>query len=98
MANLSSDRSPQQRFDQLRDSYYRTWFRFNPEVAVELGVAGLDDRLTPYDDDEFGALIALQEKVLAGLEEVDFEALDPDRQLDFQLLAGQASIEHHNLL
>ncbi|MEE8429607.1 MAG: DUF885 domain-containing protein, partial [Gammaproteobacteria bacterium] len=51
-----------------------------------------------YDDDEFGALIALQEKVLAGLEEVDFESLDPDRQLDFQLLAGQASIEHHNLL
>ncbi|MEE8428617.1 MAG: DUF885 domain-containing protein [Gammaproteobacteria bacterium] len=98
MANLSSDRSPWQHFDQLRDSYYRTWFRFNPEVAVELGVAGFDDRLTPYDDDEFGALIALQEKLLAGLEEVDFEALDPDRQLDFRLLSGQASIEHHNLL
>lgn len=65
---------------------------------MELGIAGLEDRLTPYDDDEFGALIALQEKLLAGLEEVDFGALDPDRQLDYRLLSGQASIEHHNLL
>ena len=98
MANRPSQDSPQQRFDQLLDSYYRTWFRFHPEVAVDLGISGLDERLTPYDDDEIGALIALQEKAIAGLGEVSFEELDPDRQLDFRLLAGQASIEHHDLL
>lgn len=87
-----------QEFDRLLESYYRAWFRFHPEAAVDAGVAGYADRLTPYDDDEIGALQALHEKLLAGLEEHDCDGLDPDRCLDARLVHGAALIEHHALL
>lgn len=86
------------RFDRLVAEYYRSWFRFHPEAAVDQGVSGYDGLLRPYDDDDVGALIALQEKLLNGLEELDPDRLDPDRQIDYLLLGGQARIEHHELL
>lgn len=86
------------RFDRLVAEFYQSWFRFHPEVAVDQGVPGYAGLLRPYDDDDVGALIVLQEKLLNGLEELDPERLDPDRQIDYRLLAGQARIEHHELL
>lgn len=85
-------------FDTLVADYYQVWFRFHPEVAVDLGVPGYAGALRPYDDDDCGALAALHEKVLARLDELDPTALDADRRLDAQVLAGQALIEHHALL
>ena len=85
-------------FDQLVESYYRAWFRFHPEAAVDAGVAGFEHLLRPYHDDEIGALIALDEKLLAGLEEIDPASLDEDRALDYSVLQGATQIEHHELL
>ncbi len=89
---------PEAGFDELVQTYFRAWFRFHPETAVDLGVPGYAGLLRPYDDDEFGALVALQEKLLASLGEIESDQLDPDRQLDARLLAGQAQLEHHTLL
>lgn len=85
-------------FDALVADYYQVWFRFHPETAVDLGMPGYAGALRPYDDDDCGALAALHEKVLARLDELDFAALDADRRLDARVLAGQAQIEHHDLL
>lgn len=85
-------------FDALTSEYYRAWFRFHPETAVDLGVPGYSGLLRPYDDDEFGVQIAIQEKLLASLDELSLDALDADRRVDAQILAGQALIEHHELL
>lgn len=89
---------PDHAFDALVQEYYRAWFRFHPEEAVEAGVDGYADRLTPYDDDDIGAQIALQEKLLAELDGIDAGRLDGERQVDFALLLGQAQLEHHRLL
>ena len=85
-------------FDALVAEYYQAWFRFHPETAVGLGIRGYAGLLRPYDDDDVGAQTAIQEKLLAGLDGIDLEALDLDRRLDAQILAGQAQIEHHDLL
>lgn len=85
-------------FDALVAEYYRAWFRFHPTVAVQLGVPGYGGLLAPYDDDDIGALVTLHEKLLAELDAMDTANLDADRQLDAQLLLGQAQIEHHALL
>lgn len=85
-------------FDQLVSNYYRAWFRFHPEEALDAGVAGFEYQLRPYDDDDVGALLALNEKLLAGLEEIDPRYLDADRAIDYRVLRGAARIEHHDLL
>lgn len=90
--------APAAALDGLIAEYYRVWFRFHPETAVELGVPGYAGLLRPYDDDDVGALAALHEKALAGLEALDPDWLDPDRAIDARLLAAQALIEHHELL
>lgn len=89
---------PKATFDALVAEYYRAWFRFHPETAVDLGVPGYAGLLRPYDDDDVGAQTAIQEKLLAGLDGIDLDTLDPDRRLDAQMLAAQAQIEHHDLL
>ena len=48
------------RFDAILKTYYKAWFRFHPEVAVEAGHDAYADRLTPYGDDDIGALITLK--------------------------------------
>ena len=77
----------------LAEAYYRAWFRFHPEVAVDLGVEGYSHRLTPCDDDDIGALNSLNEKVLASLDEIDLDALPPADRTDAWLLSGAASLE-----
>jgi uncharacterized protein (DUF885 family) len=85
-------------FHDLVDLYYRTWFRYHPEVAVDLGVEGYSDRLTPYGDDDIGALIALHEKLINTIGELDVAKLDEDQQIDLDLMYGQAVIERKQLL
>lgn len=85
-------------FDELVADYYHAWFNFHPEAAVDVGVRGHDHQLAPYGDDACGALAALHEKLLAGLDELDEQALDAERRLDYQVLRGAAIIEHHELL
>jgi len=85
-------------FDATIRSYYRAWFRYHCEEAVEAGVPGFDDRLSPYDDDDVGALITLHEKLLDSLDEFNVGALDPDRRIDARLVAGSAFIEMEELM
>lgn len=82
---------------KLLDEYYQAWFRFHPLAAVEAGVAGYADQLPPYDDDEIGALVGLNEMFLAGLDELDYGSLDADQLIDFRLAYGAALLENHEL-
>lgn len=86
-----------QAFDQLLQEYYQAWFRFHPESAVEAGAQGFAERLAPYQDDDMGALRALNEKLLSALSELGCGDLDADRCVEFQVLQGAAGIEHHEL-
>ena len=90
--------SDQERFIALQQRYYQAWFRYHPEQAVNIGVPGYADQLPPVDDDEIGALVALNEKLLSTLGEITLENLTPAAQLDYQLLFGSAMIEGHELL
>jgi uncharacterized protein (DUF885 family) len=90
--------TPSDTFDQIREEYYRVWFRFHPETAVDLGVAGHAHTLTPAADEDIGALITLNEKLLVSLEELDCAELDDDRRIDYDLMAGAASLEIEELI
>ena len=85
-------------YNDLIDLYYRTWFRYHPEVAVDLGIEGYADKLTPYGDDDIGALNALQEKLINTIGELDTSALDDNQQTDLRLMYGQALIESKQLI
>jgi len=85
-------------YNDLIDLYYRTWFRYHPEVAVDLGIEGYAEQLTPYGDDDIGAQIALHEKLINAVDELDLSALDQDQQIDLQLMHGQALIESKQLV
>jgi len=85
-------------FDALLRSYFAAWFRFHPEAAVEAGVTGHDHELQPYGDDDHGALVALNEKLLDSLEEIDAADLDDDRRIDYQLVRGSAFLEIEELV
>ena len=86
------------RYHSLLDEYYRAWFFHHPEKAVDLGVAGYADRLAPYGDDDYAALVRLHEKLLDAIEEMDLTALDEDQRIDVGLMQGQAFIERKQLL
>ena len=75
------------------DLYYRTWFRFHPEVAVEVGVEGYAHLLKPYGDDELNALTALNEKLISSLDELDIETLSQDQQIDLQVMRSSALLQ-----
>ena len=85
-------------FDRLVGNYYQAWFRFHPELAVDAGVEGYEAQLTPYNDDDIGALISLIEKLLSALDEINFDQLSEARQINYRVLRGSARIEHHELL
>ena len=75
------------------DRYYRTWFRFHPEMAVDLGVIGYAHLLKPYGDDDLGALDVLNEKLISTLDELDLTELTQDQQIDLQLMRGAAVLQ-----
>ncbi|MEJ2061031.1 MAG: DUF885 domain-containing protein [Gammaproteobacteria bacterium] len=95
-------------FDALVENYYQAWFRYHPSRAVDAGLPGYAGQLRPYLDDDIGALIALNEKLLNGLDEFEADQLDQDRAMDLAILRGAALIEiqelrdsdwrHHNPL
>lgn len=75
------------------DRYYRTWFRFHPEVAVDVGVSGYENLLKPYGDDELNALKVLNEKLISSLDELGLESLSQDQQIDLQLMRSAAVLQ-----
>lgn len=82
---------------QVIDTYYRAWFRFHPEVAVDLGVEGYAEQLRPYGEDERGALIVLHEKLLSALEEFDDSDLGDEQQIDLMLMRGRVLMDLKDL-
>lgn len=85
-------------FDELISEFYKVWFRYHPIAAIFAGVSGYEGQLGADGDDDIGALSSLLGNLLLGLEEMDFQALDADRQLDMQLLFGAAMIEHRIMM
>ncbi len=78
---------------QVIDTYYRAWFRFHPEVAVDLGVEGYSELLRPYGLDERGALITLHEKLLSALDEFDENELNEEQKMDMALMRGRVMLD-----
>jgi len=89
--------SPSNSFDLLTQSYYQAWFRYHPERAVDLEIEGYSHLLMPYDEDDVGALIALNQKLIDSLDEIDADLLDEDRRLDYKLMYNAALLELHEL-
>ena len=85
-------------FKQIQDDYYTAWFRFHPEAALDVGIVGYEDRLRPYTDEDQGALLTLNEKLLAALEELDESALDGNQMIDLELMRGAAFLEMEEIL
>lgn len=85
-------------FDELVRTYYRAWFRFHPEAAVEAGVPGYAHLLTPCSEEAKGGLIYLNDELRVALDEVDAALLDEDRRLDYEILRGAAQLENQYLL
>jgi uncharacterized protein (DUF885 family) len=85
-------------FDALIDEFYPVWFRYHPDIALSLGVSGFETRLPAAEDDAVGALGAWLENLVLALGEIDYDALDRARQLDFRLLLEAAQVEYQELL
>jgi uncharacterized protein (DUF885 family) len=85
-------------FDSLVQEFYEGWFRFYPQAALSAGVSGYEGGLPVVDDDETGALVFWLESLILALEELDYQALDRDRQLDLQLLFGASQEQYHMLV
>jgi hypothetical protein len=88
---------PASEFDALAEEFYAVWFRYRPDLALIAGVPGYACLLPAQDDDELGALAGWLESLLLGLDEIDRRALDPDRRLDYALMAGSARLEYREL-
>lgn len=86
------------RFDTILDSYYKAWFRYHPETAVEVGRDEYASQLTPYGDDDIGALVTLNRELMFSLDELDTEALDADRLIDYELAWSSAALETEEIL
>lgn len=89
--------SVEQLFEELQQDYYRAWFRFHPERAVEVGVNDHAGELRSYADDDIGALIALNQKLISALDEMNIEALTDASQIDYKILRAAAEIELHDI-
>lgn len=85
-------------YNELVDSYYRAWFRFHPEAAVDMGVEGYSELLAPYGDDDIGALVTLNEKLIDAIDGLNKDDLDDDQKIDLQLMGGSAMLECKELI
>jgi uncharacterized protein (DUF885 family) len=83
--------------DELQQEFYQAWFRFHPEEAASVGFRACAGLLRTYDDDDIGALISLDQKMHSALDELDADALDQDRYIDYQLVKSAVSVELHDL-
>ncbi len=93
-----TNNATQEAFNSLLENYYGAWFRYHPEWAVHVGVKGYEEQLTPFSEEEIGALISLNQKVISSLEELDLTELSTAQQLDFTILYNAANIELHELI
>lgn len=84
-------------FDDLCAQFYHSWFRFHPEQAVDVGVYDYAELLTSYEHDDIGALLALNQKMLSALDELNIAKLDGSRQIDYRILKGAIRVELHDL-
>lgn len=84
-------------FDDLQLEYYHAWLRFHPETAVDVCVPEYAGYLKTYDEDDIGAQVALDQKLLSALDEMDKAGLDESRRVDFSILGCAAGIELHAL-
>ena len=89
--------SAEQLFKELQQQYYKAWFRFHPERAVEVGVNDQAGELRSDADDDIGALNALTQKLISALDEMNVETLSADSQVDFKILRAAAEIELHEM-
>lgn len=85
-------------FDDLVHTYYQSWFRYHPEEAVEVGFPGYECLLTPYSDEDLGAIVCLNDKLRAELDELDRRELTTDQDIDYQVLYGALMLENQRLL
>ena len=85
-------------FNEIVDSYYRAWFRFHPEAAIDMGVEGYSEQLAPYGDDDIGALVTLNSKLIDAIDELNKDELDDDQKIDLQIMLGSAVLESRNLI
>lgn len=85
-------------FSGLVHSYYQAWFRFHPEAAADIGVRGFESQLTPFADDDIGALTTLNEKLIDSLDEIDTSLLTPAQAIDREVMYGGAVIELSELI
>ena len=83
---------------EILDSYYRAWFRYHPEAAVDCGVDGYAHLLTPCDETSAGALVCLNDELLVALEEFEGSVLSVDEALDVLLVRSAAGLENERLL
>ena len=84
-------------FDDLCGQFYRSWFRYHPEAAVDVGVYDYADQLKSYEHDDIGALLVLNQKMLSALDELNRLELDENRQIDYRIIKGAITIELHDL-
>ena len=89
--------STSQSFDALQQQYYHAWLRFHPEDSVDIGMADYAGILRTYGSDDIGALIALNNKMLSALGEINTAELTAAQKIDFQLTAGAVELELHDI-
>lgn len=84
-------------FRRLQDDYIQAWLRFHPEQSVMLGRSEHAHRMRSYSDDDNGALITLNRKLISACDEMNENDLEPDCRIDMKLLRCAAVIELHEL-
>lgn len=94
---LRTPHTPSQLFKNLQQQYFKAWFRFHPEQAVDVGVADHAGELRAYNDDDIGALKALNQKLISALDEINVDELDDSACIDYKILKGAAVVELHEL-
>ena len=82
-----------QLFDELQQQFYKSWFRFHPEEGIAAGHEDSAEVLRSYDEDDIGALLALNQKLVFALIEINTEELDESRRLEHRLMLGATEIE-----
>lgn len=82
----------------MLENYYSAWFRYHPEMAVHVGVNGYEERLTPFSEEDIGALVSLNQKTISALDELEVDELSVSQQLDFTILYNAVNIELHQIL
>jgi uncharacterized protein (DUF885 family) len=84
-------------FDDLCGKFYHCWLRYHPQEAVDVGVYDFAGQLRSYEHDDIGSLMALIQKMLSALDELNLSELDTGRKLDYRIIKGAITVELHDL-